>query len=231
MYMADLMTRLLETARHRVRAGYVSERGLARVCGISQPHVHNVLKDCRALSTATADRLMRALEITIPELIWRRPEDVEVAVRSIPLIRQKIGPGSDANLKVFHGYAPFPSSLLAGLVEPVAARLGAEMVLPAPFAPNDLLLLDQNEALRAAPSGGGCWVVSDYSGLRIRYVRMGAGRVYLAHEGNVHEPKAWESVQLKGRHILDIVRARIVWIGRQVEWKDTQQAGPFGGLD
>ena len=67
----DLLHRkLAELARKRVHSGELTERSLARLCGISQPHMHNVLKGIRAMSTSSADRLLEALNVSLPELIW-----------------------------------------------------------------------------------------------------------------------------------------------------------------
>jgi hypothetical protein len=227
MYLEDVYQRLIETARQRVRAGVLSERGLARECGMSQPHMHNVLKDIRSLSAASADRLMRALRTTVPELLWRYPGEAETSVRAIPLLRGRIGPGGETGLTTFRGYSPFPGTLVDQLVAPVAARLAPELVLPAALHYNDLVLLDQNPAVRSTPRGRNCWVVSDGSGLRVRYVMVGGTRVYLASETTVDDPQRWQAVPLQGRNILDIVRARIVWIGRELE---AEKAGPDGAV-
>ena len=69
MLIEELYQRLVDVARQRIRSGEMTERGLSRFCGVSQPHVHNVLKQVRALSPASADRLMRALGVTLPELL------------------------------------------------------------------------------------------------------------------------------------------------------------------
>ncbi len=61
MYFRELHQRLIDVARERVRAGEFTERALARIAEVSQPHMHNVLKGIRALSPDSADRLMRAL--------------------------------------------------------------------------------------------------------------------------------------------------------------------------
>ena len=60
MGIEELYGRLIEVARQRVRAGQFTEVGLARLSGVSQPHMHNVLKNIRLLSPASASRLMRA---------------------------------------------------------------------------------------------------------------------------------------------------------------------------
>ena len=150
MQIEELISRLVETARQRVQRGSVTERRLARLCGVSQPHMHNVLKNIRSLSPESADRLMQALGITVPELLWRFPEEAESEVRAVPVVRQRIGPGSDANLGVFRGYVPLAGSLLVNVVRPVAARLSSELVLPAQFRANDLLLLGCGRGIRVA---------------------------------------------------------------------------------
>jgi plasmid maintenance system antidote protein VapI len=46
----DAQQRLLAYVRDRIHNGELTERGFARMIGISQPHVHNVLKGVRNLS-------------------------------------------------------------------------------------------------------------------------------------------------------------------------------------
>jgi hypothetical protein len=55
--------------RERVRSGEVTERGLARKTGISQPHIHNVLKGTRLLSLGMSDQILRQLRIDLVDLI------------------------------------------------------------------------------------------------------------------------------------------------------------------
>jgi transcriptional regulator with XRE-family HTH domain len=69
MTFHDLQQRLLEEIRRRVRSGAATERGLARVSGISQPHLHNVLKGKRILSMEKADDVLRRLQIDVLHLI------------------------------------------------------------------------------------------------------------------------------------------------------------------
>jgi len=111
-----------------------------------------------------------------------------------------------------------------------AARLAPDLVLPRLLAANDMALLDQNPAIRRQPSENQYWVVADGSGLRIRYVRLGGAKVYLANEATVDDPRSWQSVSLAERDILDIVRARIVWIGREMEMEPSGPAQPPGEI-
>ena len=79
MTLHDLQQRLLEELRQRVRSGAATERGLARLSGISQPHLHNVLKGKRTLSLKKADEVLRRLQIDVLQLI--EPEELQEASR------------------------------------------------------------------------------------------------------------------------------------------------------
>jgi hypothetical protein len=181
------------------------------------PHMHNVLKEIRALSTAAADRLMLTLDLHIPDPQWRISGDPDSNFRDVPLLRSRIGPGTDAVLTEIRGHFQLPQSLLKGLVDPITARLGPDLVLPKSLAAHDLVLLDQNPRLREAPGAKSTWVVSEGAGLRIRYLRMDGARLCVANEVTLRDPRQWHSIPLSGRNILDIVRARIVWISREME--------------
>ena len=103
MYLAEIQQALIDTALRRVRAGELTERGLARLCGVSQPHLHNVLKRIRALSTASADRLMRALNLSTEDLLWAAMSNGGTQVRAVPLARNRIGPGYGTDLTATRG--------------------------------------------------------------------------------------------------------------------------------
>ena len=47
--LAELRGRLVLRLRDMVRNGELTERALARTTGVSQPHIHNVLKGKREL--------------------------------------------------------------------------------------------------------------------------------------------------------------------------------------
>ncbi len=79
MTFHDLQQRLLEELRQRVRSGAATERGLARVSGISQPHLHNVLKGKRRLSLMKADVILQSLQIDLLNLI--EPEELRESIR------------------------------------------------------------------------------------------------------------------------------------------------------
>jgi plasmid maintenance system antidote protein VapI len=52
-----------------VRSGEATERGLARLTGVSQPHMHNVLKGKRLLSLEMADQVVGQMHLDLLDFI------------------------------------------------------------------------------------------------------------------------------------------------------------------
>ncbi len=69
MDFETLQRRLLALVNSSVQNGEMTERGLARMIGISQPHMHHILKGARGLSVETADRILRRLNLSVVDLI------------------------------------------------------------------------------------------------------------------------------------------------------------------
>jgi transcriptional regulator with XRE-family HTH domain len=74
MDFQELERRFIEHLKQRIRSGDLTERKLARLTGISQPHVHNVLKGKRTFSMAMADTILHVLRVDLLDLI--EPEEV-----------------------------------------------------------------------------------------------------------------------------------------------------------
>jgi plasmid maintenance system antidote protein VapI len=68
-----LRTRLVAAVNARLQNGEFTERGLAKILGASQPHMHNVLKGTRTLQWDLADRLIAQLEMKLLDL-WTEEE-------------------------------------------------------------------------------------------------------------------------------------------------------------
>jgi transcriptional regulator with XRE-family HTH domain len=73
MDFETLQRRLLASVKGRVQNGELTERGLARMIGISQPHMHHILKGARSLSVETADRILRRLGLSVLDLLEAEP--------------------------------------------------------------------------------------------------------------------------------------------------------------
>jgi hypothetical protein len=69
MNFSDFQERLRAHLRELVRRGEVTERGLARLTLVSQPHIHHVLKGKRALSPETADKILLQLRLDLLDLL------------------------------------------------------------------------------------------------------------------------------------------------------------------
>lgn len=72
MDFAALHSRLVAYLRELVRRGEITERSLARVTGVSQPHIHNVLKGKRLLSDAMADQILHQLHLDLRDFLDSR---------------------------------------------------------------------------------------------------------------------------------------------------------------
>ncbi len=70
-----LQTRLIKAVNWRIHNGEFTERGLAKLVGISQPQIHNVLKGARKLNVELADRLLSTFNLNLVGLL----QDEEIA--------------------------------------------------------------------------------------------------------------------------------------------------------
>jgi len=64
----QLESRLVSALRERIRSGELTERGTARLTGLSQPHIHNVLKGKRSLSADAVDTILLAVHLDTVDL-------------------------------------------------------------------------------------------------------------------------------------------------------------------
>jgi transcriptional regulator with XRE-family HTH domain len=64
----------------RIQNGEYTERGLARLLGISQPQIHHVLKGTRRLQPEFADRIMARFGVSVLDLL--QEEELSMELRS-----------------------------------------------------------------------------------------------------------------------------------------------------
>ena len=198
MYFESLETRLLAHIRAKVVSGEVTERGLARLTGISQPHLHNVLKGVRSLSIEMADQIMRRLRITVVDLMEEKDlaglapprASATSRYREVPLLEGEIGPGR-----------PFPAQ--------------TSLYQRYPFAANDLVLLDEAELHRLRPVPTGYYAIDGRGTSMIRHAIRESAVLLLFTDNEPGGDRAF--ISLADRNILDVVKARVVWIGHYLE--------------
>jgi len=68
MSYSHLSNLLLEYARNLIRNGEYTESGMGRLLGISQPHVHNVMKGVRPVTPELFDLMLRRLGVDVLDL-------------------------------------------------------------------------------------------------------------------------------------------------------------------
>jgi transcriptional regulator with XRE-family HTH domain len=194
--------RLIEAVRRRIRAGEITERALARKAGLSQPHLHNILKGVRALNPETGDQLLETVGLTITDLLdsdeLRRAlflvgKNAEPAVE-VPVLHCRIGPG----LPWTDQPSPFervrvPYLRVSRMQNPVVARLGEDPAMAPLLAAGDLVLLDSSEVARGSDEPDALFAVESRGSVGIRWVRRGRGRIYLIAVATLDFPLQWET--------------------------------------
>ena len=199
MDFRELHARLLAAVRVRLTSGEISERRLAHLIGISQPHMHNVVKGVRFLSPEIADRIVRKLDISLLELFPR--QEVESIWRNrldwpwceVPVLEGSIGPGLPLPVCIspIEKY-PFPRSFVRALDRPVVGRLAGDPMMAPVFMQNDLVLLDYSAGRRASPEPDGMYLISRQGEGLIRRLRRVGSRLGLLAEAALDRPKLLE---------------------------------------
>lgn len=159
----------------RIQNGHLTERGLARLTGLSQPHIHHILKGKRGITPQVADLFLEVLGMQAHQLLDGVPAltpsgaasgDGEPCVR-LPLLEGLLGP-EDPEPRAGEAplYFPFPVSLLEAPGHGMVARLGRDTLLRDVVKENDLAVLAALQGVLGASPGrgtvyaiGGSWVM------------------------------------------------------------------------
>lgn len=225
-----LQNRLLDLLRARIANGECSERSLARLTGISQPHMHNVLKGARTLSPEFADIVLSYLRLS-PLDLFSRDELTSHLTRTNPYRESRLHPVPVLNgLLGLHQPIPrkgpqrevhtVPVHLTEAATEPLVASLAGDPEMEPLFSDRDLVLLDQSETARTLFQREGYYIVRTEDGPCVRALSRDGDRLYLITEKNRVDESAWDFIDLPGRDLLDIVLARVIWLNRRRRWED-----------
>ena len=223
MHFRELHWRLVKALQNRLKNGDLTERRLARLTGISQPHIHNVLKGKRILSQHSADIILRRTKLTVLDLLQperaagRLCRGCSAASRlvEVPVLSGWLGPGLP--LPVISSGAerhPFPGAYLASVERPLVARLAADPRMAVLFGEADLALLDQSAARRTHLRQDALYLVNRRGEGLIRYATLERADLLVLRGANGHEAQRGEAIPLRQSHLLDVVRARVAWILR-----------------
>jgi hypothetical protein len=231
----DVRLRLLAYVRNQVRNGELTERGLARLIGISQPHAHNVLKGTRTLSPEIFDLVLKYLHLSLLDLAPL--EEIEAQLRSrraqeqvaeVAFLERPIGPGKPWPAGVnWRKSFPLPFSCATVPEGLVMATLVTDPAMRSTLSSHDIALLDCSEHLRSTLSPHGLYVIEHPEGAVLRYIRSGARSFYLMTDAVRDNPAAWEPLALSAVQLGDAVRARVCWLGRERDRDVMPQRGRF----
>ena len=235
MTFQDVRLKLLAYVRNEVRNGELTERGFARGIGISQPHAHNVLKGVRNFSPEVFDLALKYFHLSLLDLapleeieaqLQRRHSGDRVA--EVPFLERPIGPRrpwpAGVNWRKCFPL-PFPSATVP--VELVMAKLVHDPAMTATVESYDIALLDTSEQRRSVLSPQGLYVIERSGEAVLRYIRSGARRHYLVTDADLDTPTAWEAFRSSTEQLCDVVKARVVWLGREQDRNALIQPGRF----
>ncbi len=227
---ALLQERLVEVLRSKVRNGETTERGLAKLTGISQPHMHNVLKAQRLLSGELADLILQKLNLTTLDLMDReemvaflnRNANLEARAVPIPVLEGLLGPGLPLPRQVPSPRVhTVPQQQAVAATQPVVVQLADDPEMRSMFEAGDYVLLDQSETLRTHPQPLNFYIVNTPTGALVRAIRREANELVLLpnamHEGSL---AGMPRLSLDHSGLLGLVLARVVWLTRRRRWDD-----------
>ena len=220
--LAVIQQRLLETVRYRLSNGDFTERGLARVVGISQPHIHNVLKGVRVLSPDLSDVLSAGLDLSLIELFGEEElgeallakQASRLGTQAIPILKGRIGPGDPfPTLQSITQWVVAADPELRSLRRPAFVSLGADPAISFAWVSHRYGLLDFDEAGRATPSLPSWFAVRWRGAGYLRQVRVAGQQMEVLGQRVLGAQSDPETIDIGGGALLQTVRAKLVWVG------------------
>ena len=240
MTFQDAQLKLLAYVRSQIRNGDLTERGFARLIGISQPHVHNVLKGVRNLSPEIFDLALKYFHMSLLDLVPSPELEAHLRGRrfpqsfpEVPFLDRSIGPGMPWPAGVtLRKKFPLPFSCADPPADLVMASLIADPSMHATLGACDVALLDTSRAVPSNLAPLGLFVVERRAAAGhveavLRYVRPGAYCYYLATDATLDIPADWEPLPLSTPELMAAVKARVRWVGRERDRDGMPQRGRF----
>ena len=232
----ELQRRLVEHLRLQVRNGLWTERALARLTGVSQPHMHNVLKGARELSTSLCDVIMMHLNLSIHDLLTSKEAD-DLAWPSstfayVPVLDGLVGPGYPWPHRCSTATRQRVSrDIVAGMLQPIAARLADDPEMSPLFLAGDIAIVDQRIPSRRVITPDSLYLLHEAGCGVIRRLKRVERVLYVVSEVSQNRPADWRRITLNDLPILQIVRARVLLTPSENAWEAqpaTQDRDWFG---
>ncbi len=227
MMFHELRDLFLSNLRARVRNGEITERRLARLVGVSQPHIHNILKGMRVLTPDVGDRILAELNMSIFDLVdsyWKTPEKDagHPGFSRLSLIRVldgRLSPGHPWPTKA-GGMERFRVNLaqLAKMTAPVVVRLGADPAMAPLFGSDDCAILDQGVVARTAIEPEALYAIKWGRNGMLRKLKVDGQSLWLISTEDQNNAERWVAVSLAGVDLMQIVRARASLLTPELDW-------------
>lgn len=219
-----LYQRVLENLRRRVQNGELTERGLSRHLGISQPHMHNVLKGVRILTKDLADEILNYLGMSVLDFV--KEEEIGILLRgnrqvgegeiALPVLKGRVGPGRPfPERDPVEGWVVVPSSGMERVRDPALVFLAPDMGLESAIPGAGVALLDFDlETAQAGRRSLWC-ALSLPSGGFLRHVAFSGASLRV-----VYQRRIWcgveELPEFDGNLSLSAAKAVVLWVGRML---------------
>jgi transcriptional regulator with XRE-family HTH domain len=204
----DARLRLLAYVRNEIRNGELTERRLARLLGISQPHAHNVLKGVRTLSPQVFDLVLKYLHLSLLDLAPTEELEAQLErrrqrsrVTEIPFLATPIGPGQPWPTEVdWRKTFPAPWSAVVVPADLRMANLLPDPAMSGTLGSYDVALIEVSERARSHISPEGLYVIERDHEAVVRRIR-------------------YPDDAPPGRAI----KARVIWLGREEDRGEPQR--------
>jgi hypothetical protein len=217
MNFNSLQTRLVETLREMVQSGQATERGLAKKTGISQPHIHNVLKGLRYFSMEVSDQILSRLQISVEDLAPAGLETCPKQLQLIPMLYPELGPNCTHFPDVSATWFRVPYSVVTSTDQKYAARLGPDPGMPDSFRRGDVVVLDRDRAACACPRHGESYVVETGKSILVRAISIDPDNQMIHCSRENADSMPFQIGKLGDARIPEVLRARVLWLGRTLE--------------
>ncbi|MBA3976082.1 MAG: hypothetical protein C0504_17895 [Candidatus Solibacter sp.] len=232
MTFATLQRRMVAYLRDLMSNGELTERGLARMIGVSQPHIHNVLKGVRTLSPEIGDQISAVLGVSLLELAEsselasvledRVAEDL--AYRVVRAAAGQISPYQRfPDLTAAERWVRIPAGAVERVERPVLTGFQADLEMASCFRGATHVLLDLNEKARLSANEL-CWYALRWGGSGyVRQVRREGGALVILGQRSWQPAAIPDRIPLGDLPALAVIRGRVAWCG-----PDPKAASWFG---
>lgn len=234
MNFLQFQDRLISHLREKIRNGEVTERGLALNVGISQPHIHRVLKGEKALSLFNLDLMLQYLSRNLLHFctageIEACNAKLSASIRpmvEVPLYFSRIGPGCPWKGTLNRqDRRSIPCETIGALRQVALARVAPDPGMISSLQNYNLALLTKDDHF--SDDCESLYAIARGQEAVIRRVRHGRRRVYLVTDRAHNKPLQWEAIPLSNRASLPRIIGRVIWMGTDAVRQPARSASVY----